>query len=36
MKKHNLTKDEKKEAKAMRDNRKGKRMLWQSLEIKEG
>ena len=30
MKKHNLTKQEKKEARAMRDAKKGKRHQWQA------
>lgn len=30
MKKHNLTKSEKKQARAMRDAKKGKRLQWQA------
>lgn len=32
MKKHNLNKQEKKQARAMRDAKKGKRNLWQAKE----
>lgn len=32
MKKHNLTKEEKKQAKQMRDAKKGKRHMWQTKE----
>lgn len=36
MKKHNLSKQEKKASKVSRDMRKGKRYVWQALEVKEG
>lgn len=36
MKKHNLTKQEKKASKESRELRKGKRYVWQALESKEG
>ena len=32
MKKHNLTKEDKKQARALRDLKKGKRNLWQAKE----